>query len=159
RCVHVGSPKTNVVIGRDGHQRSSIRLSNRLQNVWSSVYTFGAVAVVTPLRAQGEAYVALQLGALAGPRRLYARLREGAPVYEFGTAALITRYADVSALLLDQERVHNGAPSRGIPPDVLARLSDADHSKLADIIDWESRWLTSSNGERHAELRSLGTRV
>ncbi|HEY2569921.1 MAG TPA: cytochrome P450 [Solirubrobacteraceae bacterium] len=116
-------------------------------------------AASVPLEGEVAAYAGLERWALADRWRIYARLREEAPVYGFGNSALITRYDDVIAVLMDKERVHNGGPSHGVPADVLARLSAGERELLDEIIDWEERWLTSVNGARHTELRGLGQRI
>jgi cytochrome P450 len=116
------------------------------------------VAVTTSLHEAVEHYAGLEQPALRDRWSLYARLREEAPAYRFGNTVLLSRYVDIAELLLD-ERVRNGAPSHGVPPTVRDRLTDEERTMLADIVDWEERWLTSANGARHAELRGLGTRV
>jgi len=101
----------------------------------------------------------LEPAALADRWRIYARLREEAPAFAFGNSVLVTRYEDVVALLTDKDRVENGGPSHGVPREVLERLTQDERRRLDDIIDWEERWLTSVNGERHVELRDLGRRI
>jgi cytochrome P450 len=117
------------------------------------------VVTVAPLESEVAAFVRLEPAALAGRWRIYARLRAEAPAFEYGNSVLITRYEDVVALLTDRDRVHNGGPSHGVPREVLERLTPAEHGMLAEIIDWEERWLTSANGQRHVELRDLGRRI
>jgi cytochrome P450 len=113
----------------------------------------------TTLEEDVHAYATLSRDALADRWRIYARLRDEAPAYPFANSILVTRHADCVALLLDRERVHNNGPSHGVPPEVLARLTAGERAMLGDIIDWEERWLTSVNGDRHADLRGLGQRV
>lgn len=115
--------------------------------------------VATTLEEDVAAYATLQPQGLAERWRIYARLREEAPAYAFANSVLVTRHADCVALLLDKDRILNGGPSHGVPPKVLARLTEGERGMLSDIIDWEERWLTSVNGARHRELRDLGQRV
>jgi len=115
--------------------------------------------IATTLEEDVLAYATLQPGALADRWRIYARLRAEAPVYPVANSVLVTRHADCVALLLDRRRVHNGGPSHGVPPEVLARLTAGERRMLGEIIDWEERWLTSVNGQRHTELRGLAQRV
>jgi len=117
------------------------------------------MTVASSLADDVAAYAALEPWALAERWRIYRRLREESPVHEVAGSVLITTYEDVCSVLLDHERVHNGAPSRGVPGEVLDRLTQGERAMLADIVDWEDRWLTAANGRRHAELRALGTRV
>jgi cytochrome P450 len=111
------------------------------------------------LEREVAAYAALETWALADRWRIYMRLRQEAPVFAVGNSLLVSRYDDICDVLLDHDRVRNGAPSRGVPSDVLERLTRHERAMLDDIVNWEERWLTSANGVRHADLRSLGTRV
>jgi cytochrome P450 len=92
---------------------------------------------------------------------LYKMLRDTAPFYRFQTTTIVSRYDDVSAVLSDESTFQNGpfaAGSDGLHgvPDTLAA---AQRTQVLEIIDFQSHWMTASNGERHDQLRRFGQRV
>jgi cytochrome P450 len=113
----------------------------------------------TPLEEDFHAYASLEPRALADRWSLFRRLRDEAPAFRYADSVIVTRHADVIALLLDKDRIHSNGPSHGVPSPVLDRLSPGERMLLEDIVGWEERWLTATNGERHAELRGLAQRV
>jgi cytochrome P450 len=119
-----------------------------------------AAAATAPLEDEVAALARYEPEALADRWRIYARLREEAPVFEFGGTVFVSRYADVNAVLLEHERFHSGPLAaeqgkRGLPPG----LTEQELAKVDEILDYQSRWMTASNGRRHADLRRLTTRV
>jgi cytochrome P450 len=117
-------------------------------------------APAAPLGEEVEALARYDPAALAERWRIYARLREEAPVFPFRDTVFVSRYAEVNEILLDGERFHSGPlvadqGKRGLP----ATLTPSELAKVDEILDYQSRWMTAANGQRHAELRRLTTKV
>jgi cytochrome P450 len=106
------------------------------------------------------ALVAYEQAALDDRWPIYERLRSEAPVFFFRDTAFVSRYEDVSTVLMDDTHFHTGVWAEGpFARPVPGHLTESEQGKLRDILDYQSRWMTKSNGERHAQLRRIGTRV
>jgi cytochrome P450 len=118
------------------------------------------MAAVISLEDAVAAYANLEDAAIADRWHLYGRLREEAPIFRFGRTVLVTRYDDVSRVLLDDAVFHTPpAPSLNVPEEAVGALNAGQRAMFDAIVDHESRWMVSANGERHARLRGLATRV
>ncbi len=115
------------------------------------------MAVLVPLTDDVARFAAHDPFVMADRFRVYERLRTEAPVYRFRDTVLVSRYATVSEILLDDERFASGRGHSG--RELPGGLTDAELSKVDEIVDFQSRWLTAANGQRHADLRRLSTRV
>jgi cytochrome P450 len=89
---------------------------------------------------------------------LYARLREEAPVFGFRDWMLISRFSDVGDVLKDNDCFQSG-PLAGGATSLPEGLSASERAKAEEILGFQSRWITSANGERHRKLRTLVTSV
>jgi cytochrome P450 PksS len=92
---------------------------------------------------------------------LYQRLREEAPVFRLGSRVLISRFADVRAILIDDDRFVNYMTPKTRPVEErFERLdSDEDRAKLKEYYAFKSAQLTKVDGEMHRRLRNVVERV
>jgi cytochrome P450 len=96
------------------------------------------------------------------PYPMYHRWRSAHPVYryEHGPATVLTRYADVQAVMSDGARISNNGYRHGaLAAGVLARLPAADHALFYDVMDFESGYLSRTDGDYHNRLRRIASRA
>lgn len=108
-----------------------------------------------------EAFARREPAAMADRWSLYERLRATAPFYRFRSTTLVTRYHDVARIFSDEKNFETGpfaAGGNGFR-DVPATLTPADQAKVRDIVEFQSHWMTATNGAKHDQLRQLGVRV
>ena len=94
--------------------------------------------------------------ALADPFSLFHDLREAGRVYERGSALLVSHYADVHALALDNTRFSNNVSQIGTRA-AAARMSLPPPLQIVfdEVGAVESRFITRADGEPHARLRRI----
>lgn len=92
---------------------------------------------------------------------LYDTLRRSAPFFRFRSTTLVSRYVDVARILSDEENFETGPFAAGSDGfrDVPEVLADLDRDRVREIVDFQSHWMTATNGKKHDQLRVLGVRV
>jgi cytochrome P450 len=94
-------------------------------------------------------------GALRDPWPVWRALREQTPVHQHGDVTLVTRYADVRRLAKDA-RLSNGYHAGGARfQSIWARLTDEERTMHSAISEFESRYVSRSDGEAHDRLRGI----
>jgi len=96
------------------------------------------------------------------PYPMYARWRASAPVYPYqgGPAYVLTRYRDVKAIMNDGVRISNNGYRHGkLAAGVLASLPPADHQLFYDVLDFESSYISRTDGAEHDRLRRIARRA
>jgi cytochrome P450 len=120
------------------------------------------VAVATSLVDDVTAWATRDPAALADRWRTYARLRDEAPVFRHNDQVLVSRYDDVSAVLLDDVHFKKNAAGQKTSPrmqKVFDILDERGREMLVAILDHRARWISAADDERHTYLRRLGTRI
>jgi cytochrome P450 len=100
--------------------------------------------------------------AIQWPYPMFDRWREAKPVfaYQAGPATVLTRYRDVKAIVSDGERISNDGYRHGkLAQTVLAQLPEADHTMFHEVMDFESSYISRTDGEQHARLRRVAGRL
>ncbi len=114
-----------------------------------------------PLSLEFDGLVACRPDQIEDPYALYARLREEDPVYRHTDQIVISRFDDVSQVLLDAGTFLSGhAGLRG--SRVRAALNAASpeqHNKLVEVLEFRGGGLNHLNDEQHARLRALSHRA
>jgi cytochrome P450 len=90
---------------------------------------------------------------------IYERIRESEPIFRHGPVTFVTRFSDVNQILLDPKSFHSGPSNTGVPESRVAGFSAEERKAFQGIVDYESRWMTMVNGDRHERIRALGVRV
>lgn len=113
----------------------------------------------TPLADEVGALFAHEPTALADPYRVYARLRDEAPVYRHGEQVLITRYDDARAILTGETTLQ-GLSSRGSRYRSAAEQHRAEErQRLAEMFGFLEKRLAGADGRHHQRLRRLAQRA
>lgn len=98
--------------------------------------------------------------AMADPFPLWRRLREESPVHRLGGLALLTRYADVKAVIRDERGLSNGTAISGTRMAELTSRLDEEHlAAYHEVAGFESMYVSRSDGEQHDRLRGIAHRV
>jgi cytochrome P450 len=91
---------------------------------------------------------------------VYARLQAESPFLAHGGTTLVSNHRHCRAILMDNKSFLNGYDRDSAHVRHASDLLDAvRREKYHEVIDHQLRWLTSSDGAKHAGLRSLASRV
>ena len=94
------------------------------------------------------------------PYRLYAQLREHAPVYAHGAYTVISRYEDVRSVYLDHRRFKKNYFAQGTYADeVRARIPPDLADLYQEVDEFESLFISRADDEVHARLRRIAHRA
>jgi cytochrome P450 len=96
------------------------------------------------------------------PYPMYHRWRSEHPAYryEHGPAVVLTGYDDVHAVMADGVRISNNGYRHGaLAAGVLARLPEADRALFYDVMDFDSGYLSRTDGDTHNRLRRVASRA
>jgi cytochrome P450 len=107
------------------------------------------------LDSEIEDFMAMRPDLTADPYPLFKRLRDEAPAYRYRAEILITRYEDVSHVLLDPDVFASGFAGSTRLEKFLSDASPADAAKIRTIFEFHDRWMTLTNGSKHTYLRGL----
>ena len=112
-----------------------------------------------PLRERMLALLANDPGAMADPYPVLSELRETACVYPLGAMTLITRYDAVRDASRDIGRLSSRTFTGSRAEEALARMNDRQREAYRIVSDFESRYVSRSDGEQHARLRRVMQRA
>jgi cytochrome P450 len=97
--------------------------------------------------------------AMADPYPLYADLRETAPTHRVGPMVLVTRHADAKRIFLDAHRWSNQTTRGSRAEDALARMTEQERDAYRRVSDFESMYVSRTDGVEHDRLRRIGHRA
>jgi cytochrome P450 len=97
--------------------------------------------------------------AMADPWPLFAELREAGPSHRHGTFVLITRYAECLRALRDPERLSSRTYLGSRADEALARMTPEQRDAYHAVSAFEARFMSRSDGGRHARIRRVVQRV
>jgi cytochrome P450 len=120
------------------------------------------MALQMVLEDQLESFLMSDPSAIGDPYPLYDELRGVAANYwhERGPAHFVTRYQDVLSSLQNAGPVSQGGYARGTRARAIeARLPEADRRLFHEVLEFESLYVSRSDGDRHARLRRLAHRA
>jgi cytochrome P450 len=116
----------------------------------------------TPLEHDLAAFLASDPDVIGEPFALYDALRAESPNYwhAAGPAHFVTRYADVLAALQNAGPVSQGGYQHGSRARAIeARLPAGDRPLFHEVLEFESLYVSRSDGEKHDRLRRLAHRA
>jgi cytochrome P450 len=116
-------------------------------------------AVPDALAPELGALLASDPEAMRDPHPLFGELREAGPVLSFGPMVLITRHADVRDACRDAERLSNRTFLGSRAEDALSRMTAEQRDAYRVVSEFESRYVSRSDGEDHARRRRLMQRA
>jgi cytochrome P450 len=117
-------------------------------------------AGVGDLDARLEELFASRPEALADPWPLWEELRTVGPVHRVGPRVLVSRYEDVKPILRTSELFSNGwATSGSQAQEIVSRLSEEQRIAHLALAEFESKYVSRSDGEAHARLRGIAHRA
>ena len=105
-----------------------------------------------------DALFACHPGMLADPYAVYHRLRTADPVYQHGPVRLLTRYADIAAVLRDPRFSSNrnqGSQRRA----ALDRVTEPTRTQMREMMDFTGLWMLMVDPPDHTRLRGLANRA
>lgn len=93
--------------------------------------------------------------AIRDPWPVWRALREQTPVHRHGAVTLVTRYGDVRRLAKDT-RLSSAYHAGGARFEAIwARLTDEQRAMHSSVSEFESRYVSRSDGEAHDRLRGI----
>jgi cytochrome P450 len=120
----------------------------------------GEILATTPLEVEFTALLAGDPEAHRDPYRLYAELRERAPVYAHGAYTVVSRYADVRDVYMDNARFKKNYFAQGTyASEVRARVPPELASLYQEVDDFEGLFISRVDDEAHARLRRIAHRA
>jgi cytochrome P450 len=120
----------------------------------------GEAASASDLDARLEELFASRPHALADPWPLWEELRTVGPVHRVGPRVLVSRYEDVKPILRTSELFSNGwATSGSQAQEIVARLSEGQRIAHLALAEFESKYVSRTDGEAHARLRGIAHRA
>jgi len=114
------------------------------------------------IEAELESYLRGDPETTGWPYPMYERWRSSAPVfaYQGGPAYVLTRYRDVKAIMSDGARISNNGYRHGkLAAGVLASLPAPDHRLFYEVMDFESGYISRTDGAAHQRLRVIARRA
>jgi len=103
-----------------------------------------------------EALLACRLDLWDDPYPLYDRLRTTQPAYPTATSMLLTRYADVAAVLHDRRMSSNRGSMRLA---VLEGPTEPERTQFRELMDFTGLWMLMSDPPDHMRLRGLANQA
>jgi cytochrome P450 len=97
--------------------------------------------------------------AMADPYPSLSELRRTSSVYELGSMTLITRYDAVRDASRDTRRMSSRTFTGSRAEEALARFTDQQREAYRIVSEFESRYVSRSDGEQHARLRRVMQRA
>lgn len=95
---------------------------------------------------------------LADPYPLYHHLRAVAPVYAHGPQYLVTRYAEVAAVLRDG-RFSSNSNQGSRRQAALAALAEPARTQLREMLEFTGLWMIFSDAPDHTRRRAVAGQV
>ena len=115
---------------------------------------------VSDLDARLEELFASRPEALADPWPLWEELRTAGPAHRVGSRLLLSRHEDVKPVLRASELFSNGWATSGSQAEqIVFRLSDQQRTAHVALADFESKYVSRSDGAAHARLRGIAHRA
>lgn len=112
----------------------------------------------TTLSQEIDAFFAGRADLLDDPYPLYHRLRAACPVYAHGPQRVLTRYADIAAVLRDPRFSSNGNKGSRRRA-VLASLPEPAHTQMREMMDFTGQWMLFSDPPHHTRLRAVANKA
>jgi len=112
--------------------------------------------------AEISAFFAADPETIAWPYPMYERWREGSGVvrWEGGPATLVTRHADVKAVMGGAYPIGQNAYRFGeLAEGTLRRLPAAQHDIFFKVLDFEGNFMSRQDASGHARLRRISSRA
>jgi cytochrome P450 len=119
------------------------------------------VAATQTLHDEVARLLAADVETVQDPYPLYERMRDEAPVLVFDeTAVIVSQHALVKEVYRDNPRFPNpGERGSMFGSSKLRLLSEEEKEMYAQVIHFESRYLSRMNGETHRRVRSAAQRA
>jgi cytochrome P450 len=103
-----------------------------------------------------EGLIACRADVLANRYSLYRRMRDESPIHRAHDRVLISRFADVSQVLLDPRMLKGPADVRSSQIRTSINSASAkQRDRIIAIHRYRERFLVASNGEHHTRLRAI----
>ncbi len=112
-----------------------------------------------PLAERLTALFANDPAVMADPNPLFRELRESSCVHALGPMALITRNGAVRDAWRDVDRLSSQTFLGSRAEDALSRMTDEQREAYRIVSDFESHYVSRSDGEQHARLRRIMQRA
>src|SRR3981189_1033414 len=93
--------------------------------------------------------------AIADPYAIYAKLRVDAPLYLHGGVALVSRFADVEAIIRDPVRFSSSHAGGTRLAAALQRLSPRQADLYREMNTFDSLFLTRLDDPHHSRMRGV----
>ncbi len=93
--------------------------------------------------------------AIADPYAIYARLRQEAPVFGHGGVALVSRFADVEAIIRDSVRFSSSHEGGSRVAAAFERLSLRQAQLYREMNTFDSLFLTRLDAPDHSRMRGV----
>ena len=94
------------------------------------------------------------------PYPLYRTLLSDSPVYEWGPTVVVSDYDSVKATLRDSDGFSNAALASGSrAQSILDGLSADDATIFHEVSEFESMYISRSDGDQHERLRDIAHRA
>jgi cytochrome P450 len=90
---------------------------------------------------------------VADPYPVYKRMRDEAPVFKLGPLVVVTRYADIRAVLKNTETFSSQRASGSRVHAAKARLDEEDARRLQDLANFEAGQLQDTDEPVHSRIR------
>ena len=114
----------------------------------------------TSLDAELSAFLAGDPAVHRDPYGLYAQLRQRAPVYAHGSYTVVSRYAEVRDVYIDNARFKKNYFAQGTyAAEVRARVPPELASVYQEVDDFEALFISRVDDEAHARLRRIAHRA
>jgi cytochrome P450 len=98
--------------------------------------------------------------AMADPFPTWDRLREEVPVHRFGPRVLVSRHADVRALIRNKASLSSRAFIEGSQAEaIFTSLTEEQQRAHLEVSAFESNYLSRSDGDAHTRLRNVAHRA
>lgn len=125
--------------------------------------TDGADAVRSPIMEDEiGSFLRADPGVIAWPYPMYDRWRANHPIYRYqgGPGIVLTRHWDVKRVMSDGVHISNNGYRHGtLAEGVLSVLPEADHDLFYEVMDFESSYVSRTDGEQHDRLRRIAGRA
>ncbi len=110
------------------------------------------------LQDEVQALFAGRADLVADPYPLYHRLRAASPVYPVGPQYMLTRYADIAAILRDP-RFSSDGNKGSRRRAALAALTEPAATQMREIFELIGLWMLFSDAPDHTRRRALANRA
>jgi cytochrome P450 len=114
---------------------------------------------MTSLDVAVERLMSGEADALADANETWRRLREEAPVYDYGPITILSRYEDVRAAFRSPHMSKNQYVEGSWTEELRARLPEQSRTILTELRSFEAMYVTRSSGEDHIRRRRVAHRA